>query len=119
MFFDDDPSLSLSAPQTSSTKEYTGVLLVGPGHSLYPCTDDASLPKGLLPIANRPMMEWALTWLEEGGVKGEQIEESLGSALTVTSRFLIKPSIQMFLFLHLHLLSTNWLTTFVMSTRAA
>lgn len=44
------------------------VVLCGPGHRLAPMIDEEKLPKCLLPIANRPMLYYPLTWLMQAGI---------------------------------------------------
>ena len=61
------------------------VLAAGQGTRLHPITD--SRPKALVPLAGRPMIEYALLWLRHYGIGeiiinlhhfGEQIEDRLG-----------------------------------------
>ena len=61
------------------------VLAAGQGTRLHPITD--SRPKALVPLAGRPMIEYALLWLRYYGIGeiiinlhhfGEQIEDRLG-----------------------------------------
>ncbi|KAI0743943.1 UDP-3-O-glucosamine N-acyltransferase [Daedaleopsis nitida] len=53
------------------TREFIAVVLAGFGNELLPLTssqgDEPSL-KALLPIANKPMIEYPLSWLEQSGV---------------------------------------------------
>ncbi|KAI8920563.1 nucleotide-diphospho-sugar transferase [Entophlyctis helioformis] len=44
--------------------ELQAVILAGHGSRLYPLTERQTVPKGLLPIANRPLIWYQLTWLE-------------------------------------------------------
>lgn len=37
---------------------------------MYPLNQEVNLPKGLLPIANKPMLYYALDWLEKSCVSG-------------------------------------------------
>lgn len=46
------------------------VILCGPGHSLDPLIDEESTPKALLPIANKPLLYYPITWLQQSGVTG-------------------------------------------------
>lgn len=46
------------------------VVLVGPGHRLHPFVDDQSIPKALLPVANRPMIYFIISWLVQHGIQG-------------------------------------------------
>ncbi|KAI0051631.1 UDP-3-O-glucosamine N-acyltransferase [Auriscalpium vulgare] len=61
--------------ESSSTKlasrEFLAVVLAGFGNELLPLTSDHGdepCPKALLPIANRPMIDYPLTWLEQSGI---------------------------------------------------
>ena len=53
--------------------EFQAIILSGPGNSLYPLTNSASdsLPKALLPIGNKPLLEFVIEWIEEGGIYGK------------------------------------------------
>lgn len=46
------------------------VVLCGPGHKLFPIVDEEKLPKCLLPIANKPMLHYTLSWLYQSGING-------------------------------------------------
>ncbi|KAI8907157.1 nucleotide-diphospho-sugar transferase [Gorgonomyces haynaldii] len=48
--------------------EFQAVLLAGYGKKLYPLTEDKNAPKALLPVANKPMIYYALQWLQEAPV---------------------------------------------------
>ncbi|KAH9986519.1 nucleotide-diphospho-sugar transferase [Russula compacta] len=51
--------------------EFLAVILAGFGDQLHPLTSDHGdepCPKALLPIANRPMIDFPLTWLEQSGI---------------------------------------------------
>ena len=48
--------------------EFTAIILAGYGGSLYPLTEPENVPKALLPIANKPMISYPLTWLEQAGI---------------------------------------------------
>jgi translation initiation factor eIF-2B subunit gamma len=55
-----------------STREFIGVVLAGFGNELLPLTSDYGdepCPKSLLPIANKPLLDYTLVWLEQSGVK--------------------------------------------------
>lgn len=54
---------------TSSSREFQAVILAGPGDDLSPLTSD-TLPKALLPIGNKPIVEGVLKWLEEAQLLG-------------------------------------------------
>ncbi|TFK54400.1 UDP-3-O-glucosamine N-acyltransferase [Heliocybe sulcata] len=52
--------------------EFVAVILAGFGNELSPLSSDAGgepSPKALLPIANQPMLDFPLTWLEQAGIK--------------------------------------------------
>ncbi|KAK2467757.1 hypothetical protein APHAL10511_000052 [Amanita phalloides] len=52
--------------------EFLAVILSGFGHELRPLTSndgDEPFPKSLLPVANKPILEYALSWLEKSGIK--------------------------------------------------
>lgn len=44
------------------------VVLCGPGHRLSPLTDEEKLPKCMVPVANRPMLYYPLSWLMQAGI---------------------------------------------------
>ncbi|RPB20451.1 hypothetical protein L211DRAFT_829356 [Terfezia boudieri ATCC MYA-4762] len=48
---------------------FQAVILCGGGTSLYPYTQPDDMPKALLPVANRPMVYYALDYCEKAGVK--------------------------------------------------
>ncbi|GLB37163.1 putative nucleotidyl transferase [Lyophyllum shimeji] len=53
-------------------REFLAVLLAGFGNELLPLTSDYGdepCPKALLPVANKPMIDYTLTWLEQAGIK--------------------------------------------------
>ncbi|KAF6741851.1 nucleotide-diphospho-sugar transferase [Ephemerocybe angulata] len=53
-------------------KEFLAVLIAGFGNELLPLTSnngDEPSPKALLPVANKPLIEYVLSWLEQAGVK--------------------------------------------------
>ena len=37
---------------------------------MYPLTEENSLPKALLPIANKPLLYYQLQWLVKAGIQG-------------------------------------------------
>jgi hypothetical protein len=63
------------APLTTSARspppEFQAVVLAGPGKDLYPLTPSTSLPKALLPVGNKPIIDGVLRWIEEGGISGQ------------------------------------------------
>ncbi|CAK5281460.1 unnamed protein product [Mycena citricolor] len=61
-----DPQIELVPP------EFLGVLLAGFGNELTPLTSDhgdEACPKALLPLANIPIVDYTLSWLDQAGVK--------------------------------------------------
>ncbi|KAF8894888.1 UDP-3-O-glucosamine N-acyltransferase [Gymnopilus junonius] len=54
------------------TREFLAVVLAGFGNELVPLTSDYGddpCPKALLPVANKPLLEYVLVWLEQSGIK--------------------------------------------------
>ncbi|PPQ89533.1 hypothetical protein CVT25_012205 [Psilocybe cyanescens] len=54
------------------TREFLAVVLAGFGNDLVPLTSDYGdepCPKSLLPVANKPLLEYTLLWLEQSGIK--------------------------------------------------
>ncbi|VDC07146.1 unnamed protein product [Peniophora sp. CBMAI 1063] len=52
-------------------KEFVAVILVGEGDQLAPLTSgngEAPSPKALVPIANKPMIDYVLAWIEPSGI---------------------------------------------------
>ncbi|KIL68986.1 hypothetical protein M378DRAFT_190807 [Amanita muscaria Koide BX008] len=52
--------------------EFIAIILAGFGNDLRPLTSDygdEACPKALLPLANRPLLEYVLSWLEQSGIK--------------------------------------------------
>lgn len=61
-----------SAPTTSRLPEFLAVVLCGPGQDLYPLTGtDGAAPKATLPVANRPVIDYVLNWIEESGLSSK------------------------------------------------
>ncbi|KAF9820326.1 hypothetical protein IEO21_01540 [Rhodonia placenta] len=53
-------------------QEFLAIVLAGFGNELVPLTGnygDEPSPKALLPIANKPMLEYPLVWIEQSGIK--------------------------------------------------
>lgn len=53
-------------------REFLAVLLAGFGNELLPLTSDHGdepCPKALLPISNKPMIDYVLSWIEQSGIK--------------------------------------------------
>ncbi|TFY60192.1 hypothetical protein EVG20_g7506 [Dentipellis fragilis] len=64
MDFDETPSKLVP-------REFLAVVLAGFGNELQPLTSshgEEPCPKALLPIANKPMIDYPLTWLEQSGI---------------------------------------------------
>ncbi|KIJ61356.1 hypothetical protein HYDPIDRAFT_31440 [Hydnomerulius pinastri MD-312] len=60
------------APVQAVTREFLAVILAGFGNELVPLTGDlGDVPcaKALLPISNKPMVDYALSWVEQSGIK--------------------------------------------------
>ncbi|KJA29073.1 hypothetical protein HYPSUDRAFT_128095 [Hypholoma sublateritium FD-334 SS-4] len=56
----------------SPIREFLAVLLAGFGNDLVPLTSDYGdepCPKALLPVANKPLIEYTLEWLEKSGIQ--------------------------------------------------
>ncbi|KDR75446.1 hypothetical protein GALMADRAFT_227095 [Galerina marginata CBS 339.88] len=54
------------------TREFLAVVFAGFGNELVPLTSDYGdepCPKSLLPVANKPLLEYVLVWLERSGIK--------------------------------------------------
>ncbi|KAI0786751.1 UDP-3-O-glucosamine N-acyltransferase [Abortiporus biennis] len=55
-----------------ASNEFLAVIIAGFGNELHPLTSDNGdepCPKALLPIANKPMLDYPLTWLESSGIR--------------------------------------------------
>ncbi|KAH7888775.1 UDP-3-O-glucosamine N-acyltransferase [Phlebopus sp. FC_14] len=60
------------SPLHSVPREFLAVILAGFGNELVPLTGDlgdAPCPKALLPISNKPMIDYVLSWVEQSGIK--------------------------------------------------
>ncbi|ESK88318.1 translation initiation factor eif-2b subunit gamma-like [Moniliophthora roreri MCA 2997] len=54
------------------TREFLAVLLVGFGNELIPLTSNHGAepcPKALLPVGNKPIIDYVLSWVEQSGIK--------------------------------------------------
>ncbi|KAF8647118.1 hypothetical protein AX16_006950 [Volvariella volvacea WC 439] len=54
------------------SREFVAVVLAGFGNGLLPLTashGDEPCPKALLPVANKPMLEYVLNWIDQSGIK--------------------------------------------------
>ncbi|KAJ1771216.1 Translation initiation factor eIF-2B subunit gamma [Coemansia sp. RSA 1813] len=52
----------------SREPEFKAIVLALPDDSMFPLTERQSMPKAMLPIANKPMLWYVLQWLEQGGI---------------------------------------------------
>ncbi|KAL4074000.1 nucleotide-diphospho-sugar transferase [Scleroderma citrinum] len=62
---------SVTPPQ-QITREFLAVILAGFGNELVPLTGDLGnqpCPKALLPIFNKPMLDYILSWIEPSGIQ--------------------------------------------------
>lgn len=52
--------------------EFHAVILCGTGKNLSPLSSvrENGLPKALLPVANKPMLSYPLSWCEKAGFSG-------------------------------------------------
>ncbi|KAF3927034.1 hypothetical protein ABW21_db0207582 [Orbilia brochopaga] len=55
-------------PSTHNALGLTAVILCGEGTALKPILSSPKFPKALLPVANRPMIQYPLEWLLDGGI---------------------------------------------------
>lgn len=55
--------------------EFNAVIFCGEGHNLAPITSpgESSIPKALLPIANKPLIEYVLSWCDQAPFKSINI----------------------------------------------
>ncbi|KIK63669.1 hypothetical protein GYMLUDRAFT_40749 [Collybiopsis luxurians FD-317 M1] len=54
------------------TREFLAVVIAGFGNELVPLTSNNGAepcPKALVPIANKPMIDYVLSWIEQSGIK--------------------------------------------------
>ncbi|KAK7049233.1 Translation initiation factor eIF-2B subunit gamma [Paramarasmius palmivorus] len=54
------------------TREFLAVLLVGFGNELIPLTSNHGsepCPKALIPVGNKPIIDYVLSWVEQSGIK--------------------------------------------------
>ncbi|TFL06206.1 UDP-3-O-glucosamine N-acyltransferase [Pterulicium gracile] len=61
-----------TSTDSSVPREFIAVILAGYGSGLHPLTSDlgdSACPKALLSIANKPMIDYTLDWIEQGGVQ--------------------------------------------------
>lgn len=54
--------------KSSNTQEFTAVVLAGFGGNLIPFTNQENIPKALLPVANKPLLSYPLSWIEKAGI---------------------------------------------------
>ena len=55
-------------PSTHVPMGLTALVLCGPGEQLNYVISPLKQPKALLPIANKPMLQYPLEWLLNGGI---------------------------------------------------
>ncbi|KAK9446654.1 uncharacterized protein V1518DRAFT_407705 [Limtongia smithiae] len=67
--------------------EFQAVILCGPGAQLEPLVSPF-LPKALLPIANRPMVYYALDWCQRAGISSAILATSPGSSEQLLSQYI-------------------------------
>jgi translation initiation factor eIF-2B subunit gamma len=48
--------------------EFQAIVMCGYGNSLYPLTLESNVPKGLLPIQNKPLIYHSLQWIEKTNI---------------------------------------------------
>ncbi|KAJ4488435.1 UDP-3-O-glucosamine N-acyltransferase [Lentinula aciculospora] len=54
------------------TREFSAVVIAGFGNELLPLTSNNGVepcPKALVPVANKPIIDYVLSWIEQAGVK--------------------------------------------------
>jgi translation initiation factor eIF-2B subunit gamma len=54
--------------KTHGAPEFAAIILAGPGGNLAPLSDPENLPKCLLPVVNRAMLSYPLSWVEKAGI---------------------------------------------------
>lgn len=54
--------------RTGRNQEFTAIVLAGLGGGLIPFTNSENLPKALLPVANRALLSYPLSWIERAGI---------------------------------------------------
>lgn len=62
------------ATSTPNVREFFAVVLAGFGSELIPLTSDDGdepCPKSLIPVGNKPIIDYVLAWIEASGVRGE------------------------------------------------
>lgn len=60
------------APPPPVTREFLAIVLAGFGNGLVPLSGDLGnqpCPKALLPISNKPMIDYVFSWIEKSGIK--------------------------------------------------
>lgn len=55
--------------KVEAVNEFQAVILAGYGNRMYPLTEEYSLPKALLPVANKPLIYYQLKWLVNAGIQ--------------------------------------------------
>lgn len=54
--------------KAATTQEFTAVVLAGIGGNLIPFTNPENVPKALLPLANKALISYPLSWIERAGI---------------------------------------------------
>jgi translation initiation factor eIF-2B subunit gamma len=54
--------------KTEMEAEFQAIIMSGYGNSLYPLTMESSVPKGLLPVQNKPLIYHSLQWIEKTNI---------------------------------------------------
>ena len=62
------------------------LVLCGPGVSLNTFTTNEEYPKALIPLANRPLIYYQLSWLKKSGITGRGISEHSTRMLEANKR---------------------------------
>lgn len=63
--------MSASSSKTGRSplnQEFTAIVLAGLGGNLIPFSNPENLPKALLPVANKALLSYPLTWIEKAGI---------------------------------------------------
>lgn len=71
----------------SQVTDLQAIVLCGSGHRLNPLVDEEKLPKCMLPIANRPMLYYPLTWLLQAGINGMHLYNNILPAHVLLTTF--------------------------------
>lgn len=61
-------SAAKSTRNTLAIQEYSAFVFAGLGGNLSPLTDAENVPKALLPVANKALISYPLSWIEKAGI---------------------------------------------------